>query len=235
MIMADENLTLLQHLHELRSKLIRSVIFIIAASCLSYGFVGTILPYLVKPVGRLVFIAPQEAFISNIKIAVFSGILLSSPFVLWEIWLFIRSALKEKEKKYILIFGPLSFIFFILGAAFGYFVIVPIGIKFLLNFATEVVRPMITISRYISFVGLLTFAFGIIFELPLVTLFLTKLGIVTPKVLSSKRKEAIVGIFILAAVLTPPDMITQILMALPLICLYEIGIIFSKLAHHRHP
>jgi len=225
----DRSLTFTQHLGELRNRIIKSVVFILVATCLLYNFVDVILPALIKPVGRLVFIAPQKAFITNIKIAIWGGVFLSSPFVLYEIWKFISSGLMPNEKRYILIFGPLSFIFFILGAVFGYFVIVPIGMKFLLGFATDFVSPMITISRYISFIGGITFAFGVVFELPLVILFLTKTGFVTPQFLSEKRRHIVLLIFILAAFLTPPDIITQILMALPLLALYEIGIVFSKM------
>jgi len=227
----DKKLTLIEHLDELRGRIIKSVIFIIICSCLLYNFINVFLPILMKPVGKLVFIAPTEAFIVNIKIAFLGGVFLSSPFVIYQIWQFVSAGLKETERKYILIFGPMSFILFILGSSFGYFVIIPIGIKFLLGFATDFITPMITVSRYLSFVGTLTFAFSMVFQLPLILLFLTKIGMVTPMFLSSKRKHAIVLMFILGAVLTPPDVITQCLMAGPLLILYEIGIIFSKFAY----
>lgn len=231
--MMDKKLTLIKHLEELRNRVIKSVVSVIIASCLLYSFVNIILPNLVKPVGKLVFIAPQEAFIARIKIAFFGGLFLSSPFILYQIWRFVSLALKPNERKYILIFGPLSLIFFFMGAFFGYFIIVPIGMRFLLGFATDFITPMITISRYISFVGILTLSFGVIFELPLISLFLTKIGLVTPEFLSGKRKHAVVLVFIVAAILTPPDIITQGLMALPLLVLYEIGIVFSKFAYKK--
>lgn len=228
---SNERLTLVEHLEELRTGVIKSIIFIIACFALLYNFVGVFLPILIKPVGKLVFIAPQEAFISNIKIAFFGAFFLSSPFWLYQIWKFISEGLNVKEKKYALIFAPLSFVFFFLGISFGYFIIVPIGIKFLLGFATDFVSPMISIQRYISFVGTLTFAFGMVFQLPLIILFLTKIGIVTPQFLSRKRRFAIVLVFITAAILTPPDVITQFFMAVPLLVLYEIGIILSRFAY----
>ena len=231
--MQDRKLTLVGHLDELRSRVLKSTIFIAIASCLTYSFVGQIYASLIKPVGKLVFIAPQEAFVARIKIAFFTGLLFSLPFILYQIWQFISVGLKLVERKYILIFGPLSFIFFATGAAFGYLIIVPIGIKFLLGFATTEVVPMITISRYISFVAMLTFIFGVVFELPLASLFLTKIGVVTPSFLSKKRRHAIVIIFVAAAIFTPPDVITQSLMAIPLLCLYEVGIIFSRLVHKK--
>jgi len=228
---ADQELTFVEHLSELRSRIVKSVIVVIVAMCLIYTFVNVLLSLLIKPVGKLVFIAPQEAFVANIKIAFFGALFVSSPFLLYQIWQFVAAGLYKKERKYVLLFGPLSFIFFIIGAFFGYSVIIPIGVKFLLGMATDCITPMITISNYISFVGMLTLTFGLIFELPLVSLFLTKIGIITPHFLSKKRKVAIVFIFIAAAILTPPDMITQCLMAIPLLLLYEIGIIFSKLVY----
>lgn len=231
--MKDEHLTLIGHLDELRKSIIKSIVFIIACSFIFYNYIDSILFILIKPVGKLVFIAPQEAFVTNIKIAFFSGLFFSSPFVLYQIWQFISAGLKPGERKYVLIFGPLSFVFFVLGTIFGYFVIIPIGINFLLGCASEFVFPMITISRYISFVTTLTFAFGLIFELPIAILFLTKIGLVSPIFFISKRKEAIVFVFVIAALLTPPDVITQVLMALPLIILYELGIIFSKITYRK--
>ncbi|MFC1623980.1 twin-arginine translocase subunit TatC [Candidatus Omnitrophota bacterium] len=231
--MPDKKFTIVEHLEELRSRIIKSVIFIIASSILIYNFTDKILLNLVKPVGRLVFIAPIEAFTTNIKIAFFGGLFLSSPFILYQIWQFVSVGLKESERRYILIFGPLSFIFFILGAGFGYFIIVPIGIKFLLGFGTDFITPMISVGRYVSFVGILTFTFGAVFQIPLILLFLTKIGIVTPLFLSKKRRHAVVIIFILAATLTPPDVITQCLMAGPLILLYELGLLFSKFAYNK--
>ncbi len=229
--MADKEITLVEHLQELRGRVIKSVIIILIISCFLYNLVNLLLPNLFKTVERLVFIASYEAFIANIKIAFLGGLFLSSPFVLYQVWKFISVGLKPNEKKYALIFGPLSFIFFIFGASFGYFIVVPMGIRFLLGFATDFISPMITISRYISFMGTLTLTFGLVFQLPLISLFLTKIGVVTPAFLSNKRRHAIVFLFILAALLTPPDVITQCLMVAPLLILYELGVVFSKIAY----
>ena len=226
----DVKLTLVAHLDELRIRIIKSVASIVCATLFSYAFVDKILPYVIKPVGRLVFIAPQEALVANIKIAFFCGLFLAIPVVLFQTWRFVSAGLNEKECKYVAIFAPLSYIFFITGTVFCFFVIVPIAIKFLLDFASKDVVPMITISKYVSFVGTMTLSFGLVFEVPLASLFLTKIGMVTPEFLASKRRVAIVIIFIAAAILTPPDVVTQCMMALPLVALYEIGIIFSKMA-----
>lgn len=228
--MVPKKLTFIEHLEELRTRIIKSVVFIIIVSGLLYSFTDTILGFVVRPVGRLVFIAPAEAFITSIKIALLGGLYVSSPFILYQIWQFISAGLGKNEKRYASLFGVFSFIFFLLGGFFGYFVIVPIGMKFLLGFGTDFVTPMISVGRYVSFVGTLSFAFGVVFQLPLAILFLSKVGVVTPQFLSEKRKYAIVIIFILGAILTPPDVITQCLMAVPLLVLYELSIFLSKLA-----
>lgn len=229
----DKQLSLVNHLEELRNRIIKSIIFIAVCVCVTYAFVNSILPALVKPVGKLVFIAPQEAFVSRIKISLFCGLFLSSPFIIYQIWQFISTGLNPKERKYIRIFGPLSFVFFVLGVCFCFFVITPISIKFLLGFAGDIMEPMITVSKYISFVGGLALTFGLVFELPIAALFLTRIGIITPDFLTARRKQAIVVMFIASAILTPPDVITQCLMALPLLFLYEVGVVFSKLAYKR--
>jgi sec-independent protein translocase protein TatC len=224
----DRPLPLARHLEELRSRILKSAAFIFIISCILYKFVDCILPLLIKPAGKLVFIIPQEAFLTNIKIALWGGLFLSSPFVLYEIWKFVSLGLMPRERRYVLLFGPLSFVFFVLGTVFGYFIIVSVGMKFLLGFASDSITPMLSIGRYISFISGIIFAFGVVFELPVAVLFLTKTGFVTPEFLSKKRRHIIVLIFILAAFLTPPDIVTQCLMALPLLVLYEISIIFSR-------
>ncbi|MBU0897252.1 MAG: twin-arginine translocase subunit TatC, partial [Candidatus Omnitrophica bacterium] len=191
----ENKLSLVEHIGELRGRVIESVIFIIVASGFVYAFTNCIISVLIKPVGKLIFIAPGEAFITHINIAFLGGLFLSSPFVVYQIWKFIFAGLKPSERKYALIFGLLSFIFFILGAGFGLFIIVPVGMKFLLGFADDFVTPMITMSKYVSFVGTLVLSFGLVFQLPIVSLFLTKINLISPKFLVSRRKQAIVFIF----------------------------------------
>ncbi|MBN1871749.1 MAG: twin-arginine translocase subunit TatC [Candidatus Omnitrophica bacterium] len=226
----ESRLSIVEHLEELRSRLIKAAASVIIMSAAAYIFVDEILAVIVKPVGHLVFIAPQEAFVSRLKLCIFLGLFLSAPLVLYQIWKFISSALKRNEKRYVMIFAPLSYIFFLSGSVFGYFTIIPVGIKFLLSFASETIIPMITFSQYISFVGVIVIASGAIFDFPIASLFLTKIGLISSETLSEKRKHAIVIIFIFAAFITPPDVITQILLALPLMVLYEVSILFSRFA-----
>ena len=223
----------IDHLEELRKCIIKSVLSLVVAAGCMCPFAKPFLEHILKSVGDVVFIAPQEAFIAHIKVALFCGVIISLPYVLYQFWQFIAAGLYEKERKSILFFLPVSVFFFVGGAMFGYGVIVPVSMRFLLGFQTELIVPMISVSAYISFVGGLTCAFGIVFELPIISLFLTRVGIITPHFLTEKRKISIVLIFILAAILTPPDIVTQSLMAVPLLVLYEVGILFSKMVYKK--
>ena len=195
--MADKQLALVEHLAELRRRLIICFISIFLGTFLCYLKIKKILDLLVRPIGKLVFIAPQEAFVAYLKLSLIGGVFLALPVILYQIWRFVSLGLKQNEKKYLLLYGPFSFLFFLGGASFAYFLILPLGIKFLLGFATNTLQPMISISKYVSFAGMLLLAFGVVFELPLVTMFLTKIKLVSPKFLREKRKYAIVLIFVI--------------------------------------
>ena len=228
--MRKRKFTFLQHVEELRKRLIKSFVLLIIVCFVTFKLTPFILPFLIRPIGEVVFISPAEAFLSHITVAVFGGLFLSSPFILYQVWSFVSSGLRKKERRRAFAFGLLSFMLFICGCLFGYFIILPVGLQFLLAFSADYMRPMIAISRYLYFAGSLSLIFGLVLQLPLVLLFLTKIGLVSPYELTEKRKEAIVLIFILAAFFTPPDVITQLLLALPLLVLYEIGILCSKVA-----
>ena len=161
------------------------------------------------------------------------GFVIAMPFFLYQVWSFAWEALTDKERRYIMLFGPLSLLFFLGGGLFAYFVIVPIAIKFLLGFSSVYVVPMISIKNYISFIGSFILSFAIVFELPLVLVFLVKIGIATPEFLRQYRRHAIMAILIVSAILTPPDICSQLLMAVPLVVLYELGVIFSLLAYQK--
>ena len=181
----------------------------------------------------IVFISPVEAFIAHVSLTIYLSLFISSPYILYQIWAFVSIALTEREKRFISLYFPVSSVLFCAGALFGYTVIVPMGLRFLIGFAADSMTPMLTVSRYISFVGMLTIAFGVIFQVPLVMVCLTGTGIAEPDLFTSKRKTVIVLIFIAAALLTPPDVVTQLLMAVPLLLLYETGVICSRIVHNR--
>ncbi|MBP6342637.1 MAG: twin-arginine translocase subunit TatC [Candidatus Omnitrophica bacterium] len=225
------SLTFLDHLDELRGRVVQFLFIYLVCCIFAYNLTSSILPYLIKPVGAVVFNAPGEAFAAYMILTLLVGLVISMPFLLYHIWAFAWEALTEKERKYIVIFGPLSLVFFLAGGAFAYFVVVPIAVKFLMSFSSPYVVPMIGIQSYISFLGSFLLSFGIVFELPLILVFLVKIGVATPAFLRQFRKHSILGVLILSALLTPPDVVSQLLMAVPLILLYELGILFSVLSY----
>ncbi|MCM8800882.1 MAG: twin-arginine translocase subunit TatC [Candidatus Omnitrophica bacterium] len=230
----DEPVPLLVHLSELRKRIIHSLIAIILCSIIMWPFMNKVLESLARPLGKLVFISPFEAFWIRIKLSFFLGLILSLPFVLFQIWNFIQKGLLPREKRFILPLTISSLFLFYLGGLFAYFLILPVGMKFLLSYGSETLVPMISVSRYLSFLLCLVFSFGLIFELPLVVGFLTSFGILKSDGLKRNRKVAILGIFIAAAALTPgPDIFSQLLLAVPLLILYEIGILVSKFIERR--
>ena len=177
---ASQERSFFAHLHELRGRLLKVLAALALCSCVMYAFLDPLLRFLLKPVGRLVFTSPEEAFNARMMLAVMGGFLLSLPYTVFQIWRFVASALTPQEKKYVKIFGPLSLCFFIFGVLFGYFVILPVSFNFLLGFASPWMVPMITVDKYISFVGTIIFASGFTFELPLIIAFLARIGIATP-------------------------------------------------------
>ena len=228
-----DDLSFFEHLDELRVRLIKSLGAVIIAACFFYAFIDRTLAWVIKPVGKLVFTSPADAFMARLTLTIFGGFLLALPVVLYQIWRFVAAGLQEKEARTILIFGPASLGLFFLGGLFAYFVAVPMSMNFLLSFSSELMVPMITVKSYISFVGSFILSFGVVFELPLILMFLTKIGIATPAFLVQKRRHAIVIILIVSAILTPPDCVSQLIMAVPLMVLYEVGVLVSKLTYRR--
>lgn len=225
----QEKLTLVQHLEELRKRIIICLIATLIISLFCFFYVDNILLILSKPVGRLVFLKPTEALVTRIKVAFYSGLFIAMPVVIYQIWRFVNPGLIEIERRTLYWTVPFSYLLFILGVTFAFFGVLPTGMKFLLSYGTENIQPMISLSSYISFVIIFLLAFGIIFQLPLVVLLLTKLGIVSPEWLIRQRRYAILVIFIIAGVITPgPDIFSQFLMAIPTLLLYEISIFLSK-------
>lgn len=232
--MTNASVNLSQHLSELRGRVLKSLVCVLVCAGVLYQYSDAVLTWLAGPMGKLVFIAPQEAFVTSLKVSLWGGLFLSSPFVIYQIWRFVASGLEPNERRSVAIFAPISFLLFAAGIAFAYFAILPIGMKLLLSFGSEALTPMITVSSYVSFLSTMCLAFGAVYQLPLIFMFLTRVGFVTPTLLARKRKIAIVMIFVVAAILTPPDPITQISMAIPLYVLYEVGTLLSKLTYRKH-
>lgn len=234
-IQFDDKVPLTSHLGEIRSRLIRVIIFLSILFVICFYLSESILDIIREPIKgyNLIFISPTEAFFAHLKLGFFAALALAIPFILYHLWEFISPGLKIKERRHTLPFVIFSTISFILGAIFAYYLILPLGLRFLLTYKTNSLTPSITIGYYISFTFRLILVFGIIFELPLIIFFLTKIGIVKPSMLTKNRKYAILIIFIASAILTPPDVVTQILMAIPLIFLYEISVIGCRMAFRK--
>jgi len=233
--MTDKQMSLVEHIDELRRRILISLAAVIICACLAFWKIQLILSKLIfEPVDHLAFFSPTEAFFEYCKLAFFAGLFLASPVVLYQLWAFVSAGLREKEKRVVLFALPFSITLFLGGAVFAYFFVIPWALKFLINFAGPNVYPILSISKYLSFVIMLLIVFGIVFELPVAVMILSKLGIVTPSFLSRNRKFAIVAIFIAAAVITPtPDAFTQCLMAVPMFFLYELSIWISRLVYRK--
>jgi sec-independent protein translocase protein TatC len=232
----DDKIPFTEHLDELRKRLIVCFVAIGVGFLISYGFKEKLFEVLTRPLvsvmksgDTLIFTGLPEAFFTYLKVSFLSGVGLATPVILYEFWMFVAPGLYAKERKVLIPVVLLSTLFFVGGALFGYFVVFPFGFKFFMSFATETIRPLPSMREYLSFASKLLLAFGLVFELPLVITFLARLGIVSVDFLKKNRKYAILVFFTVAAILTPPDVVTQILMAIPLIALYEISIIGAKI------
>jgi sec-independent protein translocase protein TatC len=223
----------LDHLEELRSRIIKILVTVLIFSIVTYFFSERVIDFLARPVAKVYFFSPTEAFAMRIKISIILGIILSVPVIFYHIWQFVIPGLFEREIKAVVPAVIFSTIFFIIGGSFCFFMVLPTAIKFLMGFGTEKLEPMIKIGSYISFVSYTTLAFGAVFELPIVSYFLGKLGIITDKTLRKGRRYAVLGILILAATITPPDLFSQIMLAIPLYILYEISIVVLKITQKK--
>jgi sec-independent protein translocase protein TatC len=222
-------------LEELRKRLVISAISIGVGFAISYGFKEKLFQILLRPLisvmktgDKLIFTGLPEAFFTYLKVAFLSGLLLSTPVILYQFWMFVAPGLYRKEKRLMFPIVILSSFFFLGGALFGYFIVFPFGFKFFLSFASETIQPLPSMKEYLSFSAKLLLAFGLVFELPLVLTFLSRLGIISVEFLKKNRKYALLLFFAGSAILTPPDVVTQVMMALPLMVLYEISIIGAR-------
>jgi sec-independent protein translocase protein TatC len=228
----------LAHLGELRQRIIVCVIALMIGFAVTFAFSERIITYLARPLApvKLAFLEPTEPFWVNMKVALVAGAFLFLPVILHQVWGFIAPGLLPHERKFALPFVILSTLFFYVGASFALTVIVPKAVQFLLSFKTGNLVPTLSVNRYVDFVLKFTVAFGLVFELPLAITLGTRLGLVTPAFLARNRKYAILLCFVAAAILTPtPDAFNQLLMAGPMILLYEAGIVAARVFGRRKP
>lgn len=229
----DDKATIIEHLEELRKSLLVSIVAIILGAVVAFYFSDIILAMIQRPVKmldlNLVFIGITEGFYIKMKLALWGGFVLAFPVVAWQIYRFVSPALFANEKKYVLILVPIMVVLFALGVVFAYVVVLPVAIAVLVLLAGDL-EPMLTAEKYVSFFLTFTIPFGLVFELPVIVYFLTRLGVIDARWLAAKRKYALLAIFVAAAVLTPgPDPLSQVLMGVPIYVLYEISILVSKI------
>jgi sec-independent protein translocase protein TatC len=236
MLTEDDKVPFTMHLEELRNRLVVCFIAVGIGFVISYFFKERLFTILVNPLisvmqsdEKLIFTGLPEAFFTYLKVAFLSGLILATPVILYEFWMFVAPGLYRKEKHMLVPIIIISTFFFVGGALFGYFVVFPYGFQFFLSFATDSIRALPSMKEYLSFATKLLIAFGLAFELPIVLTFLAKLGVVSVPFLKKNRKYAVLLFFAGAAILTPPDVVTQIMMALPLMLLYEISIVGARI------
>lgn len=224
------------HIVELRKRIIISVVAVIVCFILCFNFWNLILAFMTAPLkdalpsgSDIIFTNIVEPFFTAMKVAFFAGLILAMPIIFWQFWLFVSPGLYENEKKYVIPFVISATVMFLAGAAFCYYFVVPVGFHFLIAFGGELFKALPSIGEYVGFFTKLVIAFGISFELPVITFFLAKIGLITDETLKGYFKYSVVGIFIFAAIMTPPDVFSQFMLAMPLIGLYGISILVAKL------
>ena len=227
-----EKIPVTHHLIELKNRLVQVALVVSIFFGVCFYFIDFLLLWLEDPLPKkyaeLTFITPTEPFFTAMKVSFMGSIFISMPWILYHIWGFIAPGLKVKEKKVTALFVFFGTLFFLFGGLFCYFLVVPLGLKFLLNYGTTWWKMQVTIGFYFSFVVKMILAFAFAFQTPLIMVLLTKFGVISTIKMKLYRKWAFLGTFGLAAVLTPPDIITQVLLAFPLYGLYEFGIVVSR-------
>ena len=230
----EHPMTLMEHLGELRSRLVRSCIAVGVAFCATYSFAEELFQALCLPVvkalppgSKLIFTALPEAFFVHLQVGLVAAIFVASPYIFYQVWSFIAPGLYEEEKKYIIPIAGFSAFFFITGAAFCYFIVFPFAFSFFVGYANDSIAAMPSLKEYLGFALKLLIAFGLIFEMPLFSFFLARMGLITAQLMREVRRYAVLVIFIVAAILTPPDVISQLLMAIPMLALYEFSIMVA--------
>jgi sec-independent protein translocase protein TatC len=225
----DNEMSLVDHLQELRRRLLIIIIAVAMGSAISYFYASELVHYITAPAGKLYYMSPAEAFFTYLKVSFFAGFLLALPIVLYQVWAFIVPALSTKERIASFILVPSAVVLFFIGLAFSYSLVLPAGIKFFMGFATEDLQPMLSLGQYISFVISFLLPFGFIFELPLFIVVLAKLGMIGSEFLTARRKHVLVLSFVVGAIISPtPDVFSQTMVAVPILVMYEISLFIVK-------
>ncbi|EFR41847.1 twin arginine-targeting protein translocase TatC [Selenomonas sp. oral taxon 137 str. F0430] len=225
----EGSMSLIAHLTELRSRLIKCLLAVAVGSGVGYYFIEDIMHYLTRPVGKLYYMQPAEAFFTYIKIAVVVGFLLALPVIFYHVWRFFLPALTRAERIVLGIVVPVSVVLFFLGLAFSFFLVFPAAILFFKGFGSAELEALFSVNRYFEFVIMFVLPFGFVFELPLIITILGKMGFISSKFLRKYARIVIFLSFVVAAVISPtPDVFTQSMIAVPMIALYGVGYLIVR-------
>jgi len=225
----DGSMSLIAHLTELRSRLIKCLVAVALGSCVGYYFLDEIMHYLTAPAGKLYYMQPSEAFFTYLKVSIAAGFLVALPVIFYQVWMFFLPALTRRERMVLGLIVPASVLLFFGGLAFSFFLVFPAAVQFLLGFGNTELEALFSVDKYFDFVIWFVLPFGFVFELPLIMIILAKLGIVGSKFLGKYQRIVVFLAFVIAAVITPtPDVFTQTMIAVPMILLYEVGYLIVR-------
>ncbi|MGE5585625.1 MAG: twin-arginine translocase subunit TatC [Bacillota bacterium] len=219
---------LVEHLAELRRRILVCLMATVAGSALGYAVSPQVLEVLARPLGRFVFTAPAEALLARLRISMMIGIVIASPIITIQSWLFIAPGLRRDERRLTWRFVPAVALLFAAGVAFAYVAVYPLALRFFLRFAGAPLVPAISIGRFLRFLAAFVFPFGVAFQVPLVVYVLVRMNLLSRDTLVRSRKYVYVLVFIVAAALTPPDVVSQVLMAVPMLVLFEGTVLLTR-------
>ncbi len=229
----DKELSLIQHLAELRQRLMVAAVAVLVTTVISFVFANRIIEILLLPSGfsKLIAIDPTETFTSYMRVSLFTGIALAMPVILYEVYAYIDPALHAHERRFALYLGPFVLLLFVAGMAFCYFVLLRSAIPFLFNFGGDVIQPQPRVSSYLSFVTTFILGMGLVFETPAIIYALVKVRVVKRSWLTQQRRYVFLLVFVIGAIITPtPDPFNQTLVAVPMYLLWELGLLLARFA-----
>ena len=229
--MSGESRPFVEHLEELRQRLIKSILSVVLAASGCYYLSDSVIHFLARTAGEFVFLRPTEAIFTRIKIALALGVLTALPVVLYQAWRFVSDAFAPGSRRSLFWAIPISYLLFIGGVCFGFFVLVPVGAKYLLGMGNESLKPLMSVEYYVEFTGAMCLALGAIFQMPIVSYFLSRFGVMNPAWLAGNRRIAIIVTYVVCAIATPgPDPVTALMLFVPAYLLFEISILAARLA-----
>ena len=228
-----EDMSILEHLTELRKRILYSLVAIAIGAAVAYNFLEEIMAFLLEPAGKLYYMQPAEAFFVYVKVTLFAGFLFALPIIFYQAWAFLLPALTMRERLLLSILVPASVLLFIAGLLFSFKLVLPLAMNFFLGMGSADFQPFLSAGSYFDFILTFVLPFGLLFEMPLAMMILAWLGIITSDMLAAKFRIVILVCFVIGALLTPPDVISQCMMAIPMMLLYGVGYIAVKYILHK--